>query len=61
MSKMFLQSKHKEGARFEILSFDQETKIARLRGQYAAVFEQPITADRLKKYGYRIEKETEEE
>ena len=57
--KMYLQSKHKADLRFEIMSFNDDTKIAVLRGKYAALFEQPLTADRMEKYGYHIEREEE--
>jgi len=56
--KMYLQHSTKKEARYEILSFNQETKIAKLKGQYATLFEQPLTKERMEKYGYTIVKET---
>jgi hypothetical protein len=56
MAKMFLQSVKKPENKFEILSFDKETGIARLKGQYAE-FDEPLNKTRMDKYGYTIIKE----
>ena len=58
--KHFLQSIHKPEVRFEILEFDKSTGMAKLKGQMAE-FEEPISKERMEKYGYKIVKEDEHE
>lgn len=54
--KRYLQSIHKEALRFEIISFDPVTGMAKLKGQMAE-FEEPLNKERMAKYGYTIVQE----
>ena len=55
--KLFLQSTVKPAVRFEVLSFDPETKRGKLKSMaFGTVFEENMDKEYLIKYGYRIEK-----
>ena len=55
MTKVFLQSTQDPKIRFEVLTFDKKTTIAKLKGE-ASEFTEPLTKERMDKYGYRLEK-----
>jgi hypothetical protein len=54
--KTFLQSIDKDDIKYEILKYDDKTKIATLKGQYAR-FQSELTKDYLTQCGYKIIKE----
>lgn len=54
--KLWLVSSKRKDAVFEVLEYNPETKMAKLRGRYA-VFEQTIDAPSMKKSGYKLVKE----
>jgi len=46
--------------RFEVLSYDKETKVAKLLGEYGTEFSRELSKESMAKFGYRIVKsETE--
>lgn len=53
MSK-YLQSTTKPDVWFKIISYNPETKMARLKSRYTTEFEHCVSADTLKKYNYTI-------
>lgn len=58
--RLFLQSTVVPENRFEILRYDKETKIARLKGKYAE-FDEELSDEKLEKNHYVIEKEKQDE
>lgn len=54
--KWFLQSTVIPENKFEILTYDKQTKIARLKGQYAA-WDEELSEDKMAKYHYTVVKE----
>lgn len=51
----YLQSLKVEGLRFKIVELDREKMRAKLQGATGVPFEQSISADSLKKFGYKVE------
>lgn len=60
MTKIFLQSIHDPKLKFQVLSFNKETQIGKLKGD-TSEFEEPLTKERMDKYGYKLEKVEEDE
>lgn len=54
--RLFLQSTVVPENRFEIIKFNKETGVARLKGKYAE-FDEELNEAKMEKYHYRIEKE----
>ena len=50
-----LKSTKENGPVFDILKYDQDSKIGVLKGRAGVEFKESLDKDRLKKYGYRIE------
>jgi len=46
-------------ARFEVMEYDKETKMAKLRGEYGAQFSRDISKESLARLGYKIIKSEE--
>lgn len=61
MSKVryFLQSTVIPENRFEILEFNRETRVATLKGQYAA-WDEELSDEKMEKYHYIVAKEVVE-
>jgi hypothetical protein len=55
--KIFVQSVHPGGPRFEVLAYDAKTKIGTLKGDYGITFPHSLAKEHLVKYGYKIVKE----
>ena len=53
--KVFLQSTQDPKIRFEVLTFNKKTSMAKLRSD-SSEFTEPLTKERMNKYGYRLEK-----
>jgi hypothetical protein len=52
----YLQNIKDENIRFEVIEFDKETKVGKLRGEYGAVISRDISKESLTKLGYRFVK-----
>ena len=52
--KFYLQATKVPGLQFEIVELNKETMRAKLKGATGVPFEQSITPDNLKKFGYDI-------
>lgn len=48
------------GIRFEVVSYDKETKTARLRGAFGAEFSRDISKPSLEKYNFKLVKSEKE-
>lgn len=46
--------------RFQVMSYDKETHMAKLKGEYGAEFTQDISKEALKKKGYHIRQSEKE-
>jgi hypothetical protein len=40
--------------RFEVIEYDKETKMGKLRGEYGAEFTRELSKEAMKKFGYKI-------
>lgn len=51
---VYVQNVKNPGVRFEVLEYDNETKIGKLQGGFGAKFSRNISKPELEKYGYKI-------
>lgn len=57
---VYLENVKNSAIRFQVLSYDADTKIAVLLGQYGARFNRNISKEALAQYGYKVvQSETE--
>ena len=57
--RLFLESTREKtlGKRYEVLSYDNETKKGIVQGEHGSKFETAMDKETLVKYGYRVVKE----
>lgn len=58
--KFYLESTTVKGLRFDIVSLDKEKMRATLQGATGVPFEQSVSEDALKKFGYVVKRELED-
>lgn len=56
MTKLFIENLKNPSVRFEVESFDKETKVGVLKGNYGARFTRNLSKESLSKFGYRVVK-----
>ena len=52
--KLFIENLKNPKVRFEVESFDKETKVGILKGEYGARFSRNLSKEALAKYGYKV-------
>lgn len=53
---IYLENLKDPDVRFKVMSYDKETKVAKLKGGYGAEFSRDISKASLAKFGYKIVK-----
>ena len=56
---VYVENIKNPGVRFEVMEYDTETKIAKLKGSFGVIFSRNISKAEMEKHGYKIVKSEE--
>jgi len=51
---VYVENIKNPGVRFEVMEYDAETKIAKLKGGFGVIFSRNISKPEMEKHGYKI-------